>query len=131
MARRARNVTETELALLKLLWQLGPSTIRQLSDRLYPEGGVSRYATVQKLLERLEAKRAVRRSQRHRVNVYTAIVGREELIARRLQETADQLCEGSLTPLLTHLVGSRDLGGEELAALRDWVDGLERAEGPR
>jgi predicted transcriptional regulator len=126
MPTRSRDVSETELALLKLLWEQGPSTIRDLTDRLYPEGGVAGYATVQKLLERLETKRAVRRARRERVNVYTATVGREELIARRLQATADQLCEGSLTPLLTHLVGSRALDREEIGALREWVERLER-----
>ncbi len=47
------DVTDAELAILKSLWELGPSTIRQLSDRLYPGGEAAHYATVQKLLDRL------------------------------------------------------------------------------
>jgi predicted transcriptional regulator len=120
-----RDVTETELAVLKALWDRGASTIRELTDLLYPRGGTAHYATVQKLLERLEAKRFVRRSQAGRVNVYRAAVGRDQLIARRLKDTADQLCEGSLTPLLTSLVGSRELEQADLAALRELVDRAE------
>ena len=125
MRENAGRVTETELAVLKLLWSRGASTIRQLTDRLYPGGGASHYATVQKLLERLEAKGCVRCARQERVNVYSSAIGRTDLIARRLRETADQLCDGSLTPLLTHLVGSRELSHEELAALRDLVERLD------
>lgn len=126
MGAASRKVTDTELGLLKLLWDRGSSTIRELTDLAYPRGGAAHYATVQKLLERLEAKRCVRRKLRGRVNVYSASIRRDELIARRLRDTADQLCEGSLTPLLTQLVDSGELADADLAALRDLVDRLER-----
>ena len=122
MARRRDDVTDAELEVLKFLWEAGPSTIRQLVDRLYPGGGAAHYATVQKLLERLESKHHVRRRLKERVNVYAAVVGRQDLIWKRLRETADRLCEGSLTPLLTQLVGSSRLSGEELRELRRLVD---------
>ncbi len=125
MRGRAANVTAAELAVLKLLWQRGPSKVRELCDRLYPGGGASHYATVQKLLERLEAKGCVRREQRDRVNVFLPAIDRSELVARRLRETAEQLCDGSLTPLLTHLAGSADLTREELTSLRELVDGRD------
>src|SRR5216117_2256309 len=101
MRRPSENVTDTELTVLKALWELGPSTIRELTDVLYPGGGPAHYSTVQKLLERLETKACVRRRSRGRINVYTASRRRHEMIAHRLRETADKLCEGSLTPLLT------------------------------
>ena len=104
MKQIRRQATHAELEVLKALWELGPATIRQLTDRQYPDGRTSQYATVQKLLERLEAKSCVGRRQRGRVNVYTARVSREDLIASRLRETADRLCDGSLTPVLTQLV---------------------------
>lgn len=115
------NVTDAELGVLKLLWEQGPSTIRQLTDRLYPVGSASEYATVQKLLERLERKDCVRREASGRVNVFSATVARADLIARRLRETADKLCEGSLTPLLTQLVRSGRLSSDELDELRRLV----------
>ena len=122
MARRRDDVTDAELEVLKVLWDEGPSTIRLLADRLYPGGGAAQYATVQKLLERLEAKHHVRRRRRERANVWAAAVGRQDLIWKRLRETADRLCEGSLTPLLTQLVGSSRLSREELRELRRLVD---------
>jgi BlaI family penicillinase repressor len=123
---RRRNVTETELAVLKSLWSRGPSTIRALTDLLYPDGGISHYGTVQKLLDRLEEKGCVQRTRGARINVYSAAVGRAEMVGRRLRETADQLCDGSMTPLLTHLVGASDLSPDEVEALRELVVRLDR-----
>ncbi len=57
MARKSsKDVTEAELTILQAIWEHGPATIRQLAERVYGEGGASTYATVQKLLDRLESK---------------------------------------------------------------------------
>ena len=56
MRRDLPELPDAELAVLQQLWERGPATIRQLTDALYPEGTDAYYATVQKLLERLEAK---------------------------------------------------------------------------
>jgi len=126
MAGRPRDVTDAELDVLRALWDIGPATIRALSDRLYPSGGTSEYATVQKLLERLEGKGHVARTAEGRQNVYHATVEREELVARRLRETAEELCDGSLTPLITQLVSAGKLSREELRELRRVVDRAAR-----
>lgn len=118
------DVTDTELSVMKSLWEQGPSTIRELADILYPDGETAHYATVQKLLERLSAKAYVRRRRRGRVYIYVSVVDKDELIDRRLRNTADKLCDGSLTPLLTHLVDTSDLSTEDLSAVRELVDRL-------
>ena len=122
MARRPQDVTEAELEVMRALWELDAATIRALADRVYPNGGASEYATVQKLLERLEDKGHVSHRTEGRQNVYRARLGREDLVARRLRDTADSLCEGSLTPLLTHLVHAGRLSAAELRELRRLVD---------
>ncbi len=62
MGARIR-LTDAEFAVLEPLWEAGPQTIRQLTVRLYPQQSTSDYATVQKLLERLEAKGCVKRDR--------------------------------------------------------------------
>jgi BlaI family transcriptional regulator, penicillinase repressor len=122
MARTPQDVTDAELAVLQLLWDDGPTTIRKLTDALYPDGGSAQYATVQKLLERLEGKKYVARDRQPAVHVFAAAVDRDELIGRRLKAVADKLCGGSLTPLLTHLVQEARLSGEERKELRALID---------
>jgi predicted transcriptional regulator len=124
-------VTDAELDVLRVIWDQGHATIRTIADRLYPDGGTSEYATVQKLLERLEDKGHVAHRAEGRTNVYRARVGRDDLVARRLRDTAEQLCDGSLTPLLTHLVSAGRLSADELGELRRLVDRLSRERSSR
>jgi predicted transcriptional regulator len=126
MARTPQDVTDAELAVLQALWEQGPATIRHLTDQLYPGGGTAQYATVQKLLERLEGKGYVSRERGAGPHTFAAAVGRDELIGQRLRDMAEQLCGGSLTPLLTHLVRTRRLNARERRELRDLIDELNR-----
>ncbi len=126
MARTPQDVTDTELALLHILWERGPATRRQLTDRLYPGGGPAHYTTVQKLLERLQAKGYVTRNRSREVLTFSAAIDREQLISRRLLDVADKLCGGSLTPLLMNLVRARPLTADELDELRALIEELRK-----
>jgi predicted transcriptional regulator len=131
MARTPQDVTEYELAILQVLWDCGPATIRQLTDVLYPQGGTAQYATVQKLLDRLERKECVQRDRGGAAHRFSAVIGREELLGRRLQDMAEKLCGGSLTPLLTHLVRTRRLSDRERQELRNLIDDLDDQDTPQ
>jgi BlaI family penicillinase repressor len=124
MRRNGREITNTELEVLRQLWRRDDATIRELTDALYPDGGHAHYATVQSLLDRLQAKGFVARDKKGRINIYRASVSRAELVSRRLRATADALCDGAMAPLLTHLVDHADLQPEEISALRELVDQL-------
>ena len=127
MARTPQDVIDTELAILQILWDQGPSTRRQITDVLYPRGGPAQYATVQKLLERLEAKGFVAAKNRGQgVLTFTVSVDRDELISRKLQEMAAKLCGGSMTPLLMNLVRAQPLTDHQLDELRSFVEDLRR-----
>jgi BlaI family transcriptional regulator, penicillinase repressor len=131
MARTSQDVTDAELAVLQALWDRGSATIRQLTDDVYPRGAASAYATVQKLLERLEAKGCVRRDRAAGVHLFSAAIDRDELIGRRLQAMAETLCGGSLTPLLTHLVRAERLSARDRQSLRALIDQLDQRKKPR
>jgi predicted transcriptional regulator len=124
MARKAQDVTDAELAILQFLWDRGPATVRSITESLYPNGPTSDVATVQKLLHRLEHKRCVQRDRNRWPHVFEPVIERENLIERRLQTTADKLCDGALEPLLTHLVRSR-LSTAERQRLRKLLDELD------
>lgn len=128
MGHNGHEITDTEMTVMRQLWRRDDATIRVLTDALYPGGGHSHYATVQSLLDRLQAKGFVERERGGRVNLYRASVSRAELAGRRLRATADALFDGSMAPLLTHLVDSADLKPDEIAALRELVDQLDAGE---
>jgi BlaI family transcriptional regulator, penicillinase repressor len=125
MARTPRDVTDAELAVLRILWDLGPASVRGIADELATRGSPAQAATIQKLLERLEGKRWVARDRSGAVQLFRATADRDDLIGRRLRGIADELCEGSLTPLLSHLVQTERLSVADRKALRDLIDRLD------
>ncbi|HKB04777.1 MAG TPA: BlaI/MecI/CopY family transcriptional regulator [Gemmataceae bacterium] len=124
MPRTPRDVTEAELAVLRVLWDDGPSPVRAIADALTGQGAPTHAATVQKLLERLEDKGWVGRDRSGPVQRFRATAAREDLIGRRLRGIAEELCEGSMTPLLSHLVQT-GLSAADRKALRDLIDKLD------
>jgi len=128
MVKNSRDVTEAELNVLQVLWHQGPSTIRAIAEVLEPERVDAYYSTVKKLLERLEAKGFVQREAAGIAFIYEASVARDALVGRRLQEVAETLCEGSLTPLLTQLAQHHDLSKKQQKVLMDLIDDLAQQE---
>jgi predicted transcriptional regulator len=125
MPRSPQDVTDAELAILEVLWDRGSATVRELTEQLYAGCSASQHATVQKLLERLEGKGCARRDRSVWPHVFKAAVDRASLIGRKLQQTADRLCEGSIQPLLMHLVKAGKLSTAERRSLRELLDQLE------
>jgi BlaI family transcriptional regulator, penicillinase repressor len=118
MARTpAEDVTNTELAILQVLWDQGETTRRRVADVVYPGGSEAHYATVQNLLGRLERKGFVRSNREGNVVVFTAAIDRDELIRRRLQGLADTLCGGAAAPLIMNLFRSQPLSAAEVEQL--------------
>jgi BlaI family penicillinase repressor len=130
MARDKQDITEAEMAIMQVLWrraaqgQAAPgASTRQIADELYGgRAGVAQYGTLQKQLERLEAKGFVRRDRSLFVHLFSAATDRNEILGRRVREMVDQLCEGSLAPVLNHLFKAKPLSAEERQALRDLID---------
>jgi BlaI family transcriptional regulator, penicillinase repressor len=115
-----QDVTDAELSVLQVLWDEGPCSLRRIAESLYPKKPlVAAQATVLKLLERLEGKKCVRRERGDGPQQFLAVVNRDELIGRRLRAMADQLCEGSLSPLLTNLVKAGSLSSKERNELQN------------
>ncbi len=125
MVKPSKDVTSAELAILEQLWEHGPTAAKDLSMRLYGSTSASDIATVQKLLSRLETKECVGRNRKEWPHLFEAIIERETLISQRLQATADELCNGTLSSLLTHLVKSKKFTARQRENLRQLLDELD------
>ena len=122
MARTPRDVTDAELGVLRILWERGPCSVRQIVDAFDETDHQTQAATVQKLLERLEGKELVERDRSEPVQRFKAVADRDDLIGRRLQGIAAELCEGSLTPLISHLVKRERLTAADRQVLLDLIE---------
>lgn len=125
MGRAAREITDTELSLLNELWARESATVQELTEALYGNTAPALLATTRKLLDRLEAEECVTRDRTKWPHHYRAVLKRDELAGKRLQAAADELYEGDLAPLLTHLVRSQKLSAVDRANLRKMLDEME------
>jgi len=126
MEREPDNVTDAELAVLQVLWDSPAATIRQIAEAIYPAATDAKYATVQKLLERLEEKGHVERDRSQHAHQFSARTSRDMLVGRRLRAMAEELTGGMMAPLLAHLVRAEALTAVERRELRELIDKLEQ-----
>ncbi len=121
MGRKRQDVTDAELAVLQVLWDRGSSNIRQLTEVVYPEDIDTQYSTVKRLLARMEAKGYVARDRSQSVHSFEATMSRDQLVGRRLEAVAEALCDGSISPLLTHLAKAKTLTRKQQQTLRQLI----------
>lgn len=122
------QTSQAEFTVLETLWDEGEGIVREIAARLQKRGHAWAYTTVQTLLNRLEGKRCVTRDARGQAHVYRASVSREDMLEQRLMELADQLCDGTPSPLVMTLVKNHRFSPREIAELRSLLDRSERAE---
>ena len=118
-------ISETEQAVLKVLWDRGPGTVREILAALVEQGHSWAYTTVQTLLTRLTAKGYVAADRTGPAHVYRAAVTRGEQLQQRLSDQADTFCEGTASPLMLALVEGSEFTPEEIARFRQLLDKLE------
>ena len=116
------TITDAELAVMNCLWDHGECTKRDLAEQLYQSQTESDLATVQKLLQRLEAKGYVRRRRSAPAHVFSASQPREQFAGTQLREVAERMSGGSLVPLVMSLIEGRVLSKSERRRLRDVLD---------
>lgn len=122
MATQKPNISETEMEVLRVLWDEGPLTVRALNEFLRGLRRRWAYTTVQTLLARLEDKGYVARDDRGVAHVFRAAVTRDKLLRWRLRELADQVCGGAATPLMMNLVKGHRFSAEDLESFQRVLD---------
>jgi len=113
---------------MELLWDEQPLTARDIRESLYTGSKKAQHGTVQRLLQRLEDKGYVQRDRHLSVHFFSASVSREEYASGQLESLAARLTDGSLAPLVTHLVEHKRISRDEIERLRRVLD--EETETP-
>ena len=117
--------TDSELEILRVLWERGPCTVRDVHDclnRTKPTG----YTTVLKLMQIMAEKGSVRRNEEQRAHVYQAVAPRENTQRQLVGELLDRAFGGSATQLVMQALAAKRTTPEELAKIRRILDEMER-----
>lgn len=116
--------TEAELAILRVLWDRGPSTVREVTRALAAERGTG-YTTALKLLQIMAEKGLVRRNESARSHVYEPAVPADVTRKHLLEDLLDKAFGGSAQRLVLQALSSQRATPEELAEIRRLLDQLE------
>ena len=120
--------TDAELAILRVLWVRGASTVRQVHDVLNRERPTA-YTTALKLLQIMTEKGLVRRDETDRTHVYQARLTEEQTQRQLVRDLLDRAFGGSASKLVVQALAARRTSAEELTEIRKLIDGRDGREG--
>ncbi len=114
--------TEAELAILRILWSNGPSTVRQVVDESEPGTG---YTTILKLLQIMTEKGLVTRDDSERTHVFSPAQPEEATQRQLVDDLLDRAFGGSAQKLVMHALAGRKPSRKELGELRQLLNTLD------
>jgi len=117
--------TAGELAILAVLWRLGPSTVREVHEALSPTQGTG-YTTVLKLMQLMAQKGLVVRNESQRSHVYRAASPEAQTQSRLLGDLINKAFAGSASQLVLRALSVKRSSPEELERIRQVLDGLSK-----
>ena len=116
--------TDAELALLRVLWQRGKSTVRQVHEVLNRTHPIV-YTTVLKQMQIMNDKGLVRREEAQRAHIYQTVYTKEQTQQQLVNDLIERAFGGSITNLVRQTLLARQPSAEELAQIRQLLDEFE------
>ena len=124
MRAKSRTLTEQELEIMKVVWELRTATVRDVYETLL-RGRKIAYTTVMTMMNILEAKQYLKKRAEGRAYVYRATRPRSEVIKAMVHEFVGRVFNGSAEPLLVHLIKDRRLSKKELERIARTIEEAE------
>src|SRR5208283_45989 len=120
-----RKPTSSELEILHVLWERGPSTVREVHQALNEKRPIG-YTSVLKLKQIMTAKGTVRRNEEQRAHVYEAVQPEEKTKRDFAMDVLQRVFDGSASDLLMHALAGRKASKEEIDEMRRLLNEHER-----
>jgi BlaI family transcriptional regulator, penicillinase repressor len=117
--------TASELEILHVLWERGPSTVREVYEAVSANKPIG-YTTILKLLQIMTTKGTVRRNEDQRAHVYEACEPAEKTKRTLAADVLQRVFDGSASQLMMHALNSRKGSKQEIEELRQLLDDYER-----
>jgi predicted transcriptional regulator len=121
MTRTPPRPTEAELEILRVLWERGPSTVRQVHEALATVR-VTGYTTTLKLMQIMADKGLVTRDESSRTHIYTPRASQEVTQRQLVTDLVDRAFGGSATELVLRALSSHSASDDELREIRKLID---------
>ena len=125
--RPTQKPTPSELEILRVLWERGPSTVREVHEALSASKPIG-YTSVLKFMQIMTAKGTVRRNEEQRAHVYEAVQPAEKTKRQLAGDVLQRVFGGSASQLMMHALAGRKTSREEIEAIRRLLNEYERKE---
>jgi BlaI family penicillinase repressor len=106
-------LTDQELEIMKIVWQLGSATVREVYEELLKTRKIA-YTTVMTMMGILEQKGRLKRTARDRAYVYTPAEPQGQVVSNMVHDFVKRVFDGSAKPLLVHLAEKKKISQKEL-----------------
>ena len=116
--------TKSELEILQVLWENGPSTVREVNNELLKQKEVN-YTTTLKLMQIMADKGILDRDESQMKHVYRVAEEEQKTKDHLLEKFVDSMYKGSASKLVMQLLGNKKTSQEELQAIKDLLNKLE------
>jgi predicted transcriptional regulator len=121
----SRKPTASELEILHVLWERGPSTVREVHQALSEKRPIG-YTSVLKLMQIMTTKGSLRRNEQQRAHVYEAVQPAEKTKRQLALDVLQRVFDGSASQLMMHALADRKGSKEEVEELRRLLNDYER-----
>ena len=118
-AKRKQKPTNAEVAILRVLWSRGPSTVREVAKSM---GREDEYTTILKLLQNMTIKRLVRRDESARSHIYAAANPEEQTQRQIVSDLLERVFEGSAAKLVMQALAASETSPTELEEIQKLID---------
>ncbi|MFL5740020.1 MAG: BlaI/MecI/CopY family transcriptional regulator [Flavisolibacter sp.] len=118
--------TRSELEILQILWQHGPSTVRFVNDHLNAEKREVQYTSTLKLMQIMVEKALLTRDDRQMKHVYSAAVEESRTKNFLLQRFVDTMFNGSASSLMVQLLGNKKTSKKEIEQIKELINKIDR-----
>lgn len=122
--KQQADPTKSELEILQVLWELGPSTVRNVHDALLRQKDVN-YTTTLKLMQIMSEKGLLNRDESKMKHIYSVAEDEHKTKAHLLDKFVNTMYKGSASKLVMQLLGNKKASKEELKEIRDILKKLE------
>jgi BlaI family transcriptional regulator, penicillinase repressor len=120
-----KKPTASELEILHVLWERGPSTVREVHETLNEKRPIG-YTSVLKLMQIMTAKGSVQRNEQQRAHVYEAVQPAEKTKREMALDVLQRVFDGSASELMMHALAGRKASKEEIDEMRRLLNEHER-----
>ena len=118
--------TRSELEILQVLWEHGPSTVRFVNDKLNEQKRAVQYTSTLKLMQIMVEKGILKRDESNMKHIYSPVMEEQKTKGFLLERFVDSMYNGSASSLVMQLLGNKKNSKKELQAIKDFLKKLDK-----